>query len=126
MVKPNAEPRSGDGLWLCGLSMADFEVPSQPTPIAQAANMATAVTLDLADALAGRAGPKLADEAEEQLQVEVLDLNEAAAMAWSGEDEDQDARAVGGEVDDRLVPARIGKKPAVLVEADEIGRRQQA
>lgn len=89
MVKPDAEPQSGNGLWLCGLSMADFEVPSQPTPIAQAVNMVTAVTLDLADALAGAAGPG-AEEAEEQLQVEVLDLNEAAAMSWSGDDQDQD------------------------------------
>lgn len=91
MVKPNAEPQSGDGLWLCGLSMADFEVPSQPTPIAQAANIVAAVTLDLTDALAGpAAGRELADEAEENLPVEVLDLNEAAAMAWSGGEEDQD------------------------------------
>ena len=88
MVKQ--EPQAGDGLWLCGLSLADFEIPSQPTPIAQAAQIVTAVTLDLADALCGAAAAESAHLADEQLSVEVLDLNAAAALAFSADDEDQD------------------------------------
>lgn len=90
MVKPHAEVQAGDGLWLCGLSMADFEVPSEPTPVAQAAQIVTAVTMDLADAFAGTAESQHADAPDEQLDVEVLDLNQAAAMAWSADDEQQD------------------------------------
>lgn len=143
MVKPHAGRQGGDDLWLCGLSLADFEIPSQPTPIAQAAHMVTAVTLDLNDAFAAGDGQ---NEAEEQLPVEVLDLNAAASMAWSISDEDADyadrkvvwpyldpdrfrpASAVRARIEDNIAAVRLvkalgqEKRPATPEEMEQLLR----
>ena len=43
MVNHRAGASNGAGVWTCGLSLADFEVPSQPTPLAQLARAITTV-----------------------------------------------------------------------------------
>ena len=51
MVKHRAAAEPSESLWFGGLSMADFEVPSKPHAVAQAASAIAAVTLDLSDAI---------------------------------------------------------------------------
>ncbi len=51
MVNYHAGDKQGAGVWTCGLSLDDFEIPSKPTPVAQLARAITTVTLDLAHAV---------------------------------------------------------------------------
>jgi len=90
MVKNRAQPAAGDSLWSCGLSLADFEVPSKPTQVAQAASVVAAVTLDLADAITSGGDTTTADAIGHEL-VEVLDLNDQAITGWIAAEDDEDA-----------------------------------
>lgn len=94
--------------WVCGLSIADFEVPSSRSVIAQAAHVVASVTLDLASGGVESAHidqavdvDRLEHEASldaEQLEpAEILDLNDPLLAAWtngSSEDEDYASRKV--------------------------------
>lgn len=58
-----AATSAGNGLWTCGLSLADFEAPSNETPVAQAARETVAVALELAHIDIRGGDLLLADEA---------------------------------------------------------------
>ena len=90
MVKNRAQPATGDSLWTCGLSLADFEVPSKLTEVAQAANVVAAVTLDLADALTSGGDTTMAEETGHELS-EVFDLNDQAVTGWIAAEDADDA-----------------------------------
>jgi N12 class adenine-specific DNA methylase len=101
MVQHRADPHAEPGLWICGLSLADFELPSKPTPVAQVARALTSVTLDLADARCS--GTQAADadvtvldvDTEAQLTPE-FNLADEAITGWvdSGEDLDFQDRKI--------------------------------
>jgi N12 class adenine-specific DNA methylase len=50
MMKQRAPADLGMSVWGCGLRLEDFEIPSNPTPVAMVASAIASVTLDLADA----------------------------------------------------------------------------
>jgi N12 class adenine-specific DNA methylase len=89
MVNNRAEQTAGDSLWICGLSMADFEVPSKPTAVAQAAHALTAVTLDLADARTSGGEDALVGN-DEDLPIEVMDLTAMEGWAEAAPDDGDD------------------------------------
>lgn len=90
MVKNRTDSRVGGNVWTCGLSLADFEIPSKPTPVAQAAHIVTAVTLDLADARTSGGETQPTDEIGEELLDEVFDLNDGAVAGWAAAEEDEE------------------------------------
>jgi N12 class adenine-specific DNA methylase len=99
MVQHRVDSRAGDGPWMCGLSLADFEIPSKPTPVAEVARVLTSVTLDLADAIVR---DTLSDETplvlDADTEAESPDdaLDAASVVGWveSGEDLDFQDRKV--------------------------------
>lgn len=84
MGKFPAQTKADDSLWSCGLSMADFEVPSKPSAIAQAAHIYTSVTLDLAETMDSAEVGTLEVGNPDPLEV-TIDLIEAAA-GWDSID----------------------------------------
>lgn len=88
MENNRSDSVAGDGPWVCGLSMADFEIPSKPTAIAQAAHVLTAVTLDLALAKSSGGEDDFAGTGEEP--VEIADLTAMEGWVQSAPDESDD------------------------------------
>ena len=80
MGKQSAATSAGNGLWTCGLSLADFEAPSNETPIALAARETVAVALELAHTDIRGGEQLLADEASGD-HVEIVDPS-AIGEAW--------------------------------------------
>ena len=110
MLKQNAGAQDGASVWTCGLSIADFEIPSKPTEIAQLARAITAVTLDLGDAVTSYSDSRQAadgvpvDGDEPQLEPEFG----AGGWAETGEDMDfQDRKVLWPYLDpDSYAPAK--------------------
>ena len=80
MGNHSAATSAGNGLWTCGLSLADFEAPSNETPVAQAARETVAVALELAHTDIRGGEQLLADEAGGD-PVEIVDPS-AVGDAW--------------------------------------------
>ena len=75
-----AATSAGNGLWTCGLSLADFEAPSNETTVAQAARETVAVALELAHTDIRGGDLLLADEAAGD-SVEIVDPS-AVGDSW--------------------------------------------
>ena len=129
MVNNRAQPQAGNGVWVCGLSMADFEIPSKPTAIAKAAQIVASVTLDLADATTSGGEDGIASG---DLQPEVLDLTALDGWASVEQDDAEDYadRKVGWPLLDpqdfapaKAVQERIENNIAAIELARELGEQ---
>jgi hypothetical protein len=91
MMNQHAGAVTGAGVWECGLSLADFEVPSRPTQVATVAPAIASVTIDLADARSSRADEfELLDLSGVELPELPVDLTGEATAAWAEPGEDLD------------------------------------
>lgn len=103
MVKQRTGQQAAQAFsWVCGLSISDFEVPSNPSVIAQAAHVVASVTLDLASGAVESAQSEQAIDVDQIAQevspdtdqpegAEILDLNDPLLAAWAtGSSEDED------------------------------------
>ncbi len=91
MMKQHAGAVTGAGVWACGLSLADFEVPSRPTQVAKVARSIASVTIDLADARSSTAHEfDLSDSGSVESPELPVDLTGDATAAWAEPAEDSD------------------------------------
>lgn len=90
MVNHSASADAGTSVWTCGLSFADFEVPSKPTPVAELARAITAVTLDLADAMNSHNGEPAATGPDSFGGDEPIMEVDLSAFGWTDAAEDMD------------------------------------
>ncbi|MBC7437118.1 MAG: hypothetical protein H7332_13755, partial [Bdellovibrionales bacterium] len=95
----------GAGVWACGLSLVDFEVPSRPTQVATVARAIASVTIDLVDARSTRADEfALSDLSGIELPELPVDLTGEATAAWAEPGEDRQSERSRARAIIRAVP----------------------